>query len=936
MKMQSRLFYTFLTLCLVLTMEFPVYAKNAKKDESKNNKTNLEEMIENRLVIDSKKDFLEFAENCRLDRFSEDLIVSLEADIDLTGNKFEGIPIFSGLFEGNHHTISGLNMIGDGSVKGLFRYLTEDAVVQNLSLKGNIKPHGSRSYIGSIAGNNAGTILNCNFTGDITGKDYVGGLAGVNEVNGVIENCQSAGTIQGIHFIGGIAGENYGVIRDCSNEADVNTQVQKNNLEVADITIESLTGSEATYTVTDIGGIAGSSSGVIKNCNNNGTIGYQHVGYNIGGIAGSQVGYVYECENQGQILGRKEVGGIVGQMEPVANLEFNADTLQILEGQLSSAAGRIKRSSDRLTARMNQNSTDLQGQIDKLQLDLDSSGVAVEQLIKDLETANNKKKEKEEIKEEESGNKSEWEIWYDRLSQLEDMSLPDADSLLAARSSLNQSMTSMNDTLNSISASGQESLNTLSEEVQGIVNQAKNITSTVAHASDNIGIDIQDVSDADTEDNLVGKIEKCSNFGSVQADLNGGGILGVVALENDLDPEGELEITGEVSLNLEGELRAVVIDCENSAKVTVRNQNGGGIVGWLSMGLVRNCFNTGSLDADGANYVGGIAGRSGGYIRNCNSKCEVSGKTYMGGIAGSASIVSDCRSMTQLISGTERIGNVIGAVEESYREEENLIQNNFYLYIDEDFGGIDGISYADMAEPLKRDEFLNLENLPEEFWKVTITFIQEDNTRQPVVINQSSALALSDIPKVKEKEGYLGSWKGLEEADLSEILFDMAFEAAYTPIKGTIPSKVKDKKEKPILLLQGSFHTTEEAALVEVEGSPVEEEGQKLLKTFGFVLQKDEMATQARFLIPEGVKGENIVVFVRSEENDWHKTECTVEGSYVKFDLKNGENQIAIMECKKAPSIWYGVAAIVAVIFVIAVVVERKIKKTEDLKEKKS
>jgi len=31
------------------------------------------------------------------------------------------------------------------------------------------------------------------------------------------------------------------------------------------------------------------------------------------------------------------------------------------------------------------------------------------------------------------------------------------------------------------------------------VNQAKSITSTVAHASDNIGIDIQDVSDADTE-----------------------------------------------------------------------------------------------------------------------------------------------------------------------------------------------------------------------------------------------------------------------------------------------------------------------------------------------------------------------------------------------------------------------------------------------------
>ena len=936
MKMQSRLSYLLLSFCLIMTMGIEVQAKDAKKDKNKDNKTKQEEMIENRLVIDSKKEFLEFAENCRLDRFSEDLIVSLEADIDLTGNKFDGIPIFGGMFEGNHHTISGLHITGDGSVKGLFRYLTEDAVVQNLSVKGSIEPHGSRSYVGSIAGNNAGTILNCNFTGEISGKDYIGGLVGINEVNGVIENCKAAGTIQGIHFVGGIAGENYGVIRDCSNETDVNTQVQKNNLEVSEITMKSLTSSEAAYTVTDIGGIAGSSSGVIKNCNNYGTIGYQHVGYNVGGIAGSQVGYVFECTNQGQVLGRKEVGGIVGQMEPVANLEFNADTLQILEGQLSSTAGRIKRSSDRMTAQMNQNSTDLQGQIDKLQLDLNNSGVAVEQLVKDLENTKNKKKEKEEKKEEQSGNKSEWEIWYNRLSQWEDMSIPDTDSLLAARSSLNQSMTSMNNTLNSISASSQESFNTLSEEVQGIMNQAKSITSTVAHASDNIGIDIQDVSDADTEDNLIGKIEKCQNFGSVQADLNGGGILGVVALENDLDPEGELEIKGEVSMNLEGELRAVIIDCENSAKVIVRNQNGGGIVGWLSMGLVRNCFNTGSLEADGADYVGGIVGRSGGYIRNCNSKCEVFGKTYMGGIAGSASTVSDCRSMTQLFSGTERIGNVLGAVEDSYREEENPIQNNFYLYIEEDFGGIDGISYADMAEPLQRDEFLNLENLPEEFWKVTITFIQEDNTRQQVEINQSSALALSDIPKVKEKEGYLGSWKGLEDADLSEILFDMSFEAVYTPIKGTISSKVKDKNEKPILLLQGSFNTTEEVALVEVADSPVEKEEQKLIKAFGFVLQKDEMATEARFMIPEDVKGEDILVFVKSEETDWRITESVVEGSYVKFALKNGENQIAIMECKKAPFLWYGVAAIVAVIFVIAVVVERKLKKTEELKEKKS
>ena len=909
----------FLCLCFMLCMSFPVYAS-----EAKSNKAEEEIIVESRLTISNKKEFLEFAANCRLDKFSDNLMVSLEADIDLTGNEFDGVPIFCGMFEGNHHTISGLNITGDGSAKGLFRYLTEDAVVQNLSVKGKVVPQGSRSYIGSVAGSNAGTILNCNFSGEVKGKDYVGGLVGVNEVTGTVENCHSEGMIQGMHFTGGIAGKNYGVIRDCTNFAKVNNQVQKDNLEVADITMKTLTNSEASYTVTDVGGIAGSSSGVIRECDNQGVIGYQHVGYNVGGIAGSQVGYVYHCENQGQILGRKEVGGIVGQMEPVANLEFSTDTLQILEGQLSSTAGKIKQSSDRLQTQMSQGTAELNDQIDQLQNDLSHSGDAVTQLLKEMDNVSKDKEEKKEREEEDSRERTELEVWYERLADWENMSLPDADNLLAARSSLNQSMSSMSDTLSNITAGGQSTMDTLTDEMQGIVNQARSITSTVAHASDHIGIHIKDVSDVDTEDNLIGKIESCKNMGAVQADLNGGGILGVVSLENNLDPEGELEISGEMSLNLEGELRAVILNCENDGKVTVRNQNGGGIVGWLSLGLIKNCMNTGALDASNADHVGGIVGRSSGYVRNNNVKCEISGKTYVGGIAGSGSNITECRSMVQLNSGSEKIGNILGELEESYREEENPIKDNFYLYIKEDFGGIDGISYFGMAEPLERDAFLNLENLPEEFWKIKVTFVQEDNSKSQVVINQGGSLALEDVPEVAKKEGYLGSWDGLKETDTSEILFDISFEALYTPIKGTIPSKTTGDHKKPLLLLQGTFHRTEEIALIETNSQPVVTERQELVDTFGFVLQEKEMVTGARFLIPADRKGENLSVFVRSPEIEWHETECSVDGSYLTFTLKNGENQIAVVENRAFSSMWGGVAVIVVVVLVIAIILERK------------
>lgn len=915
MKKKSRIRTIFIGLCLMFLMSLPVYAAE----------TESENVIESRLTISNKREFLEFAENCRLDKFSENLIVSLEADIDLTGNKFDGIPIFCGMFEGNHHNISGLNILEDGSAKGLFRYLTESAVVQNLSVKGKVAPQGSRSTIGGLAGSNAGTILNCSFSGEVKGKDYVGGFVGINEVTGTIENCQSEGKIQGTHFVGGIAGENYGVIRECTNLANINTEVQKNNLEVSDISIETLTGSEATYTVTDVGGIAGSSSGVIRGCDNLGTVGYQHFGYNVGGIAGSQVGYIFDCENQGQIMGRKEVGGIVGQMEPVANLEFSADTLQILEGQLSGAAGKIKQSSDRIQTRINDSSTDVNSQIEKLQSELNNSGDAVTQLLRDMEVAQNENnKEENEKEEEESDDTLEAQAWYELLQEWEDLSIPDTDNILAASNSLNKSMSSMNDTLNSITQSGQSTMDTLTEEMQGIVNQAKNITSTVAHASDNIGINITDVSDEDTEDNLIAKIEQCKNMGAIQADLNGGGIIGVVALENDLDPESELEINGDISMNLEGELRAVILNCENGAKVTVRNQNGGGIAGWLSLGLIKNCMNTGFLDAAGADYVGGIVGNSTGYVRNNHAKCEISGNTYVGGIAGSASTVSECRSMVQLNSGNERIGSIMGDVQDNYREEEDPIKDNFYLSIEDDFGGIDGISYSGLAEPLERDRFLDLENLPEEFWKVKVTFVKEDNSYEQVMVNHGGALTLEDIPQVPEKEGYVGSWEGLEEADTDEILFDISFEALYTPVKGTIPSKTTGVNKKPLLLLQGNFNVTEEIALVETDSQPEEVEGQTILDSFGFLLQESETATGARFLIPEDVKGKNLIVYVRNAEVEWHETECSVDGSYLIFSLKNGENQIAIMEKQTAPSIWIGVAVIVLVVFVVAIILERK------------
>ena len=57
--------------------------------------------------------------------------------------------------------------------------------------------------------------------------------------------------------------------------------------------------------------------------------------YTIGGIAGRQSGLVTGCTNWGTALGRKDVGGIVGQMEPYIELDSGAGSIGKMEQDLN-------------------------------------------------------------------------------------------------------------------------------------------------------------------------------------------------------------------------------------------------------------------------------------------------------------------------------------------------------------------------------------------------------------------------------------------------------------------------------------------------------------------------------------------------------------------------------------------------------------------------
>ena len=72
--------------------------------------------------LSTEAQLLQLAQDCRLDSWSRDKYIRLENDIALSEDNNIIIPCFAGIFEGNGHTISGLQITASGSALGLFRY----------------------------------------------------------------------------------------------------------------------------------------------------------------------------------------------------------------------------------------------------------------------------------------------------------------------------------------------------------------------------------------------------------------------------------------------------------------------------------------------------------------------------------------------------------------------------------------------------------------------------------------------------------------------------------------------------------------------------------------------------------------------------------------------------------------------------------------------
>ena len=143
---------------------------------------------------------------------------TLTDDINLTGKEWTPIGDYdnryTGTFDGGNHTITGLTINQYGSYVGMIDFLDSDGTVQNLTLEnvnitGNRNMIGGGDCVGSVVGDNYGTVTACYHTsGNVSGTSNVGGVVGYN-ISGTLTACYHAsGNVSGTSNVGGVVGYN--------------------------------------------------------------------------------------------------------------------------------------------------------------------------------------------------------------------------------------------------------------------------------------------------------------------------------------------------------------------------------------------------------------------------------------------------------------------------------------------------------------------------------------------------------------------------------------------------------------------------------------------------------------------------------------------------------------------------------------------------------
>lgn len=255
-------------------------------------------------LISSPDELMWFDRNAGLDssakltadiRINEDMSASEDSLYVWSPVGVSSSKAYTGVFDGEGHTVSGLYISQSGGNAGVFGYVSGGSI-RDLTVSDSLVS-ASGNYVGAIAGDLKGTVENCHVTDSVkvSGKGYVGGVVGELDSTGSVTKSSNAGAVYASSdYAGGIAGRVYSERSDSLTDSFNSGSVAGSGYA---------------------GGVAGSvySGGSVRNVYNTGAVKAENGA--AGGIIGRfRYGGLSNAYTVGSVKGEK-AGAVAGGLE---------------------------------------------------------------------------------------------------------------------------------------------------------------------------------------------------------------------------------------------------------------------------------------------------------------------------------------------------------------------------------------------------------------------------------------------------------------------------------------------------------------------------------------------------------------------------------------------------------------------------------------------
>ena len=285
--------------------------------------------------------------------------ITLDTDLDLTD--MEWTPIgnyekqYTGTFDGNDKTITGLTVTGSDQYAGLFGRIGSGGKVMNVKLEGvQIESDNGMSDVGGVAGYSRGTLENCSVSGSVSGSGMNGIAGGVvgYQTGGSITGCSSSATVNAGNVAGGVAGCTYSAtLTACYATGDVTLESINSGGNFVGGVVGDNTNRSTVIACYAWGSVTGSGSGTIyvggvTGSNDLGTLtACYHAKGTVNGPAGTTGGVVgrnYKDNSGSSIVTACYWNGTVADDNGIGNdMVGNGGTTQVTDGDWQTAVTQM-------------------------------------------------------------------------------------------------------------------------------------------------------------------------------------------------------------------------------------------------------------------------------------------------------------------------------------------------------------------------------------------------------------------------------------------------------------------------------------------------------------------------------------------------------------------------------------------------------------------